>query len=95
MKKNYISLVLLLFMFSVSSQEYRRMIAAGTYTVQEIQLEAEDYFELVGTERGKGYNPYKRWEYNSLRNMDENGMLKTPEFYFNELESYNNYLNQC
>lgn len=70
------------------------MIFAGTFTVAEIQAEAESYFSIVGRERGKGFNPYKRWEYDALRNMDENGMLKTPEFYFNELEEYNNSLNR-
>ena len=94
MKKNYISLVLFLFMLSSWSQEYRRMISTGTYTVQEIQEEAEAYFAIVGRERGKGYKPYKRWEYQALRSMDENDMLKSPEFYYNELQDYNNYLNR-
>lgn len=94
MKKYHILIVFLL-SFSVSwSQEYREMIAKGTYTVQEIQESAEAYFAQVGTARGKGYNPYKRWEYQALQDMDENGRLKTPEFYFNELENYNNYINQ-
>ena len=78
----------------VSAQEYLKMIEAGTYTVQEIKIEADAYFEKVGTERGKGYKPYKRWEYQALRTMDENGMLKSPDFLYNELENYNNYLNQ-
>lgn len=94
MKRNYIFSVLFLIVLTSWSQEYRRMIASGEYTVQEIQAEAEAYFAVVGTERGKGYNPYKRWEYNAVRNMDENGMLKTPDFYFNELENYSNYINQ-
>ncbi len=94
MKNFYITLVLSFFMMNSWSQEYKKMILAGTYTVAEIQEKAEAYFAIVGTERGKGYNPYKRWEYNALRNMDENGMLKTPEFYYDELEDYNNYLNQ-
>ncbi|WP_283637185.1 T9SS type A sorting domain-containing protein [Aquaticitalea lipolytica] len=94
MRNFYITLVLCFFALNSWSQEYLRMIEVGTYTVQEIQAEAEAYFATVGTERGKGYNPYKRWEYNALRNMDENGMLKTPEFYYNELQNYNNYLNQ-
>jgi len=94
MKKFYISLVLFIFMLSSWSQEYRQMIVAGTYTVQEIQEKAEVYFAIVGVERGKGYKPYKRWEYQALRAMDENGMLKMPDFYFNALQDYNNYLNQ-
>jgi photosystem II stability/assembly factor-like uncharacterized protein len=94
MKNFYISLVFCFFVTMSWSQEYKRMISTGTYTVQEIQAEAEAHFAVVGTERGKGYNPYKRWEYQALRNVDESGMLKTPGFYFNELENYNNYRNQ-
>ncbi|WP_040251699.1 VPS10 domain-containing protein [Psychroserpens mesophilus] len=93
--KNYYLLIVFLVSAMVSwSQEYRQMIAKGTYTVQEIQQSAEAYFAEVGTERGKGYKPYKRWEYQALQDMDENGMLPTPEFYFNELASYNSYVNQ-
>ncbi|MFK7783420.1 T9SS type A sorting domain-containing protein [Psychroserpens sp.] len=93
--KNRNILIIFLLAFSLSwSQEFREMIAKGTYTVQEIQQSAEAYFAIVGTERGKGYKPYKRWEYQALLDMDENGMLQTPEFYFNELNNYNNYINQ-
>ena len=94
MKFFCISLVLFSFVLSSWSQEYKRMISSGIYTVQEIQEEAEAYFAILGGERGKGYKPYKRWEYQALRTMDEKGMLKTPDFYFYELENYNNYLNQ-
>lgn len=93
--KNYYLLLAFLVTLNFSwSQEYRQMIAKGTYTVQEIQQSAESYFAEVGTERGKGYKPYKRWEYQALQDMDENGMLPTPEFYFNELENYNAYINE-
>lgn len=94
MKNFYITLVLCFFVLNSWAQEYKQMINAGTYTVQEIIDAAEAHFAVVGKGKGRGYHPYKRWEYHALRNMDENGMLKTPEFYFNELENYNNYLNQ-
>lgn len=94
MKKTFLLVALLLAFTTSWSQEFMRMIAKGTYTVQEIQQSAEAYFAEVGTERGRGYKPYKRWEYQALQNMDENGMLPTPEFYYNELVRYNNYLNQ-
>ncbi len=87
--KNYFILTVFLLSLNSFSQEYKRMISVGTYTVQEIQIKAEEHFSIVGTERGKGYKPYKRWEYQALRSMDENGMLKSPDFYFNELERYN------
>ncbi|WP_299225011.1 T9SS type A sorting domain-containing protein [uncultured Psychroserpens sp.] len=94
--KNFYLLLGFLITLSTSSwsQEYKKMISEGTHTVQEIQQSAEAHFAIVGTERGKGYKPYKRWEYQALLNMDENGMLKTPEYYFNELENYNNFVNQ-
>lgn len=92
--KNYFSLIALLLSLNISSQEYKRMIATGTYTVQEIKTEAERYFDITGRERGKGYKPYKRWEYQALRSVDENGTLKSSDFYFNELENYNQSLNQ-
>lgn len=94
MKNVFLFLTLLSFIMSSWSQDYRQMIAQGTYTVAEIQAAAETHFAQVGTDRGQGYKPYKRWEYQALRNMDENGMLKSPEFYFNELENYHSYLNE-
>jgi hypothetical protein len=94
MTKLYVSLLFSFLTVSLWSQDYRRMISDGNYTVQEIQEAAELYFDTVGTERGKGYKPYKRWEYFALRSMDERGKLKTPDFYFDELENYNRNQNQ-
>jgi photosystem II stability/assembly factor-like uncharacterized protein len=94
MKKIGLFLILFLFMTNSWSQQYRQMIAKGNYTVSEIQVEAEAYFDLVGRERGRGFKPYKRWEALALLMMDENGMLKSPEYYFNVLEEYNRYRNE-
>ena len=94
MTKKLTLIIFCLITLPAMSQEYKRMIAKGTYTVQEIRAAAEAHFAVVGKQRGKGYKPYKRWEYQALRNCDENGRLKAPEFYFNELEIYNSYLNQ-
>ncbi len=70
-------LTLLLFFFPASAQKYLEMIEAGTYTLTEIQQEAEAYFDIVGKERGKGYKPYKRWEYTAQMELDERG-IKIP-----------------
>ena len=43
----------------------------------------------MGRDRGTGYKRFRRWRYFAERAMDENGMLKTPEFYYNELQNYN------
>ena len=94
MKNYYLLAVLLLSSFSVLSQDYRQMILEGTHSVQDVKAVADAHFAQIGTERGNGYKPYKRWEYQAFRNMDENGMLPSPESYFNELQNYNRYLNE-
>ncbi|WP_299247089.1 T9SS type A sorting domain-containing protein [uncultured Lacinutrix sp.] len=95
MKKIYLITLLLssAFMFS-QSKDYSSMIKKGTYTVQEIQDAAETYFEVRGKGKGTGYKQYKRWEYQALRSTKENGVLKSTNYYYNELENYNNYRNQ-
>ncbi|MEM9681241.1 MAG: hypothetical protein AAF901_13035, partial [Bacteroidota bacterium] len=92
--KNHTLILSFLLFFSLSfSQEYQRMIADGTYTVQDIVTEAESYFDTVGRGQGTGYKLFRRWQYFAERSMDEYGMLKSPEFYYQELQSYNAYIN--
>ncbi len=93
MKPTILALAFLSF-FLGSAQEYKKMIDSGIHTVSEIQLVAEAYFDVVGKGRGTGYKSYKRWEYNALRMQDENGFLKSPDYYYNTLENYNAYRNQ-
>ena len=93
MKKIYIALFCIGWFLSSWAQEYRRMINSGEYTVEQIQTEATAYFNKFGTGRGTGFKPYKRWEYQAKQNMDETGMLKSPDFYFEELQNYNAYIN--
>ena len=94
MNKSIIILVAFLISFlRVESQDYLKMIDSGEFTVRQIQDSAEAYFENRDKGRGTGYKSYKRWEYNALRTQDENGFLKSPSFYFNELERYNSYKN--
>ena len=83
-----------LFITFAWSQEYKRMIEDGSYSVYEIQKEAEAYFDTHDTGKGSGYKQYKRWEYNALLMMDEKGLLTPDEVYFKELEAYNKYRNQ-
>lgn len=67
----------LCFFNALSAQKYLEMIEAGTYTLSEIQKEAEAYFDIAGRERGSGYKPYKRWEYVAQMELDANG-IKIP-----------------
>lgn len=94
MNKSIIFLVAFLVSFlHVESQDYLKMIDSGEFTVLQIQDSAEAYFENRDKGRGTGYKGYKRWEYDALRMQDENGFLKSPSFYFNELQRYNSYKN--
>lgn len=78
---------------SFYAQDYKQLIAEGTHTVQDIVEVAERHFDTVGRERGRGYKPFRRWQYFAERAMDETGKLKSPEFYYNELERYNSVTN--
>ena len=80
--------------FGVHSQNYLEMINSDNFTVQEIQNSATEYFKNKDKGRGTGYKNFKRWEYDALRMQDEKGFLKTPSFYFDELERYNSYKNK-
>ncbi|MGB3343369.1 MAG: T9SS type A sorting domain-containing protein [Aequorivita sp.] len=80
--------------FSGQAQEYLQMIDAGTYKVQDVIESAETYFANRDKGRGTGYKPYKRWEYNALRLMNEDGYLPTLADNVAELERWNAYLNE-
>lgn len=93
MKKNYFLFLFVCFALISWSQQYQEMIAQGTFSVQDIKASAEAYFDEVGRDKGTGYTPYRRWLYQAELDMDENGMLKPVEYYFNELLRYNESLN--
>ena len=83
-KSTFILVAFLLSYCCIESQDYLEMINSGQFTVQEIQTSAETYFENRDKGRGTGYKGYKRWEYDALRMQDDNGLLKSPSFYYNE-----------
>ncbi|MBN8679929.1 MAG: T9SS type A sorting domain-containing protein [Chitinophagales bacterium] len=72
--RNWLLLLLCFGTPALFAQRYLQMIEAGTFSLQEIQQEANAYFKEVGTERGRGYNPYKRWEYVASMELDANGV---------------------
>ncbi|WP_296381964.1 T9SS type A sorting domain-containing protein [Winogradskyella sp.] len=93
MKKIALLSTCLLLAFNLFSQDYHELIAEGTHTIESIVEVAERHFDSVGRERGTGYKPFRRWQYFAERAMDETGMLKSPEFYYNELQDYNARVN--
>lgn len=87
-------IALFLCLTEIQSQEYLQMIEAETYSVQEIVDNAEAYFADKDKGKGTGYTQFKRWEYNALRLMNENGFLPTVTEQLNEVEQFNAYLNE-
>lgn len=75
------------------TREYLQMIDAGTYKVQDVIDNAEAYFAGKDKGRGSGYKQFKRWEYNALRLVKEDGYLPTTEERLNELQRWNAHLN--
>ncbi len=75
------------------AQEYLQMIDAGTYKVQDVIDNAEAYFANKDKGRGSGYKQFKRWEYNALRMVKDNGYLPSTEERLQELQRWNAYLN--
>ena len=93
MKKFILLFTFMLFGLSLFAQDYKQLIAEGTHTIESIVEVAEQHFDTVGRERGTGYKPFRRWQYFAERAMDETGKLKSPEFYYNELQNYNARIN--
>lgn len=89
-----ISFAFFLGLFTLQSQEYLEMIDSGDFTVFEIIDNAETYFANKDKGRGTGYKPFKRWEYNAKRLMNEDGYLPSFAERLLELESFNAYLNE-
>jgi photosystem II stability/assembly factor-like uncharacterized protein len=92
----FASLTLVLFFIFISvvnSQDYLRMMESDKYSVSEIRESAEKYFSNRDKGRGSGYNQFKRWEYNALRMMDENGYLKSDDYYSEQWERMNSEIN--
>ncbi len=94
MNKPTLILYTFLFLFlNGESQDYLEMMNSDQYTVLEVQNAAQIYFENKDKGRGTGYKSFKRWEYNALRMQNEYGFLKSPSFYYEELERYNSEAN--
>ncbi len=97
MKNSLRFLTFLIVIFFISgntfSQEYLLMIDEGTHKVEDVQQSAEAYFHDRPKGKGSGYKQYKRWEYMALRMMNEEGYLRSSDYYIQELEEFNAELN--
>ena len=69
-------------------QTYQYMIDQGTYTIESIESEANEYFENKGTGKGSGYKQFQRWLYVAKRDIDENGFKRSNNSQMKALRSY-------
>ena len=95
MKLKIYFFVIIVFCFEFGhAQQYLEMIDAGTYRVSEVVQEAEAYFEGKDKGRGSGFKQFKRWEYMANRLKNDAGYVATITENLNELQRYNQYLNE-
>ena len=80
--------------FQVLGQEYPQMIDKGSLEVQQIIEQTEAYYADKDKGRGSGYKQFKRWEYNAIRTVKDNGFLPSFEEKIEALQQWNSYLNE-
>ena len=70
-------LLSLLFVLALSAdaQKYHELEAENQLKFSRIQDTMEAFYQVNGTQKGTGYNPYKRWEYWSKRALSADGMI--------------------
>ncbi len=71
-----------------SAQRFWEMIESGLYSLEEIQQEADSYFENRDKGKGSGYKQYKRWEWQAIKEADENGLLHRNDHSFEKVKQY-------
>lgn len=75
--------------YSISAQIYLKMSYETDMTFEEIVDSTERYYDKFGRDKGLGYRPFKRWEYESERSLDANGRVRS---YAQDLEEYRKFV---
>ncbi len=88
MKFFYSLLLLSLFPLVVFPQHYLDLMNRERVNFFEVQKAAEEYFEGKDRGRGSGYKQFKRWEYQSQRELDPEGYVIPATQVWSELASF-------
>jgi photosystem II stability/assembly factor-like uncharacterized protein len=75
--------------FGANSQIYLDLADKGTLTFKEIVAQTEAHFDIVGRDKGMGYKPFKRWEYEMQRSLDKRGYIVSKK---RQAESYQQFM---
>lgn len=89
MKKNILLLTLILIIFKSNAQVWVRDINSENPNFFEIQTAFNNYWKDKPIEKGKGYKPFKRWEWYWEQRVGLDGLFPSPDVLWTESEKYN------
>jgi len=93
--KNTNLLLLLLLSFQMGfSQPWMNKVTSEEPTFQEIQTAFNEYWKDRPIEKGKGYKPFKRWEWYWESRLLPNGEFPSPSITWDEFHKYYSQRNQ-
>ena len=93
-KKTNLLLLLLLSIQMVFSQPWMENVTSDKPTFQEIQTAFNEYWKDRPIEKGKGYKPFKRWEWYWESRLLPNGEFPSPSITWDEFHKYYSQRNQ-
>jgi len=74
--------------FCLDAQIYLELEAKTDLSFEEIVEQTEAFYDEIGREKGKGYKPFRRWQYEAQRSLDENGNIKS---YAHDMKAYRQF----
>ena len=92
-KTNLLFLLLLSFQMGFS-QPWMNKVTSEKPTFQEIQTAFNEYWKDRPIEKGKGYKPFKRWEWYWESRLLPNGEFPSPSITWDEFHKYYSQRNQ-
>lgn len=97
MKKITNTILIVTFLLSIQmgfSQPWMENITSDKPTFQEIQTAFNEYWKDRPIEKGKGYKPFKRWEWYWESRLLPNGEFPSPSITWDEFHKYYSQRNQ-
>lgn len=77
--------------FCTNAQKWAEMLHDGRANFYEIQEEFESTWSGMESERGSGWKPFKRWEYETEERVYPSGEFPPRHQLFTELQKFNSY----
>jgi len=81
-------LSILIFNMTASAQHWAAQIKTSSPSFKEIQAAFYDYWKDKTIEKGKGYKPFKRWEWYWEQRIGKDGQFPPPDILLTEYNKY-------